>query len=85
MAEEITPEQVIAEHGWNPTEECPNVRIPYDVVLNIMRDYENKITAKSHNVAEQHCGHRSIMYINSEIGWLCFDCRKFSLDKQTFR
>lgn len=62
MAEEITPEQVIAEHGWNPTEECPNVRIPYDIVLNIMRDYENKITAKSY-----------------------FDCRKFSLDKQTFR
>jgi len=36
------------------------------------------------DVIGQVCGHRSIMHINSEIGWLCFDCRKFSKDKQTF-
>ena len=31
------------------------------------------------------CKHRHIMHINSEIGWLCLECRKFSNDKQTFR
>lgn len=27
------------------------------------------------------CQHKAIMYINSTIGWLCLDCKKFSLDK----
>lgn len=30
------------------------------------------------------CGHCSIMYINSGIGWLCMDCRAFSIDKEKF-
>lgn len=36
-------------------------------------------------VSGQVCKHKHIMHINSEIGWLCLDCRKFSDDKQTFR
>lgn len=36
-------------------------------------------------VSGQVCEHRPIMRINSEVGWLCLECRKFSNDKQTFR
>lgn len=62
-----------------------------DDVLDFMKDASiEKLKQVNNNivladVSGQVCGHRSIMHINSEIGWLCFDCRKFSLDKQTFR
>ena len=37
------------------------------------------------DVSGQVCDHKHIMHINSEIGWLCLECRRFSDDKQTFR
>ena len=57
-----------------------------------MREFEQLLTyvaeleqLRQPPVSGQVCKHKHIMHINSEIGWLCLDCRKFSDDKQTFR
>lgn len=51
----------------------------HDVII------ETEAALRQPPVGSQVCGHKSIMYINSQIGWLCFECRKFSNDKQTYR
>lgn len=56
------------------------VGIPYENALNAVNE-----ALRQPLVSGQVCGHKHIMHINSEIGWLCLDCRKFSDDKQTFR
>lgn len=33
----------------------------------------------------EDCTHNSIMYINSEIGWLCLDCKSFATDKKEWK
>lgn len=70
--------KAVNELQWNTgfRTKCENLLIAFDQMKQALRQPP---------VSGQVCKHKHIMHINSEIGWLCLDCRKFSDDKQTFR